>query len=151
MTLIGKKEFVLYLRTQDERSSQSEATIGRAHWQANHGRMRKWVIGLPLATERTQEPLPARYPDYSQSSEPPLFTKGLRFYPKLRNIFEIPKLFHKKITSLLSESENGEVPLHRFRQASDRYMPYTYHIHTIHIPYTCHTLEHGTGMGNACH
>ena len=32
MTPFGKKEFVLYLCTQDERSSQSEATIGRALW-----------------------------------------------------------------------------------------------------------------------
>jgi hypothetical protein len=30
--------------------------------------------------------LPVRNPDFSQSSELPLFTKGLRFYPNLRNI-----------------------------------------------------------------
>jgi hypothetical protein len=35
--------------------------------------------------------LPVRNPDFSQSSELPLFTKGLRFYPKLRNNAEIEK------------------------------------------------------------
>jgi|GEM_PF-4737428 len=32
MTPFGKKEIIMYLCTQDERSSQSEATIGRALW-----------------------------------------------------------------------------------------------------------------------
>jgi len=31
----------------------------------------------------------SKNPDFSQSSELPLFTKGLLFYPKLRNIFGI--------------------------------------------------------------
>jgi hypothetical protein len=31
------------------------------------------------------EPLPVRNPNFSQSSKLPLFTKGLRFLPKLRN------------------------------------------------------------------
>ena len=48
-------------------------------WYANHGRMRKW------------EPLPVRNPDFSQSSKLPLFTKGLRFYPKLQNNFSDSK------------------------------------------------------------
>ena len=26
-----------------------------------------------------------------------------------------------------------------------------YHTHTIHMPYTYHTLEYGKSMGNACH
>jgi len=30
----------------------------------------------------------SKNPDFSQSLELPLFTKGLRFYPKLRNILE---------------------------------------------------------------
>ena len=32
-----------------------------------------------------------RNPDFSQSSELPLFTKGLRFYPNLRNIIDMCK------------------------------------------------------------
>ena len=32
MTPFGKKEIIMYLYTQDKRSSQSEATIGRALW-----------------------------------------------------------------------------------------------------------------------
>ena len=34
---------------------------------------------------RKREPLPVRNPDFSQSSELPLFTNGLRFYPNLLN------------------------------------------------------------------
>ena len=33
----------------------------------------------------------SKNPDFSQSSELPLFTKGLRFYPKLRNNADIGK------------------------------------------------------------
>jgi hypothetical protein len=40
--------------------------------------------------------LPVRNPDFSQSSELPLFTKGLRFYPKLRNISETQKKLAEK-------------------------------------------------------
>jgi len=32
--------------------------------------------------------LPVRNPDFSQSSELPLYKKGLRFYPKLQNILQ---------------------------------------------------------------
>jgi hypothetical protein len=39
--------------------------------------------------------LPVRNPVFSQSSELPLFTKGLRFYPKLQNNTEVAKGFEK--------------------------------------------------------
>jgi len=39
--------------------------------------------------------LPVRNPNFSQSLELPLFTKGLRFLPKLRNNAEIEKHFWK--------------------------------------------------------
>ncbi len=69
-----------------------------------------------------------------------LYTKkSCNFFQSYEIFLKYQNFSTKKNTSLLSESENGEVPLHRFRQASDRYMPYTYHIHTIYIPYTCHT------------
>ena len=86
--------YSMYLCPDKESLKQAGGFESGVHWQANHGRMRKWVIGLPLATERTQEPLPVRNPDFSQSSELPLFTKGLRFYPKLQNNFDIPKKIH---------------------------------------------------------
>jgi len=35
----------------------------------------------------------SKNPDFSQSSELPLFTKGLRFYPKLQNNADIQKHF----------------------------------------------------------
>ena len=75
--------------------------------------MRKWVIGLPLATERTQEPLPVRNPVFSQSSELPLFTKGLRFLPKLRNNYDIQKQLRIfiTITFCTRASETMDMPI----------------------------------------
>ena len=55
-------------------------------------------------------------PDFPQSSELPLFTKGLRFYPKLRNNAEIEKHFwmicavrpiNKGISRNIEESPQG--------------------------------------------
>jgi len=46
------------------------------------------------ATERTQEPLPVRNPDISQSSELPLFTKDLQFYSKVTKKADIPAILH---------------------------------------------------------
>lgn len=42
--------------------------------------------------------MPVRNPVFSQSSELPLFTKGLRFYPKLRNKADTGNDFRKNYT-----------------------------------------------------
>jgi hypothetical protein len=46
--------------------------------------------------------------NFFQSSELSLFTKGLRFYPKLRNNAETAKLFMDYFTQLKSTKNNQE-------------------------------------------
>ena len=74
-------------------SLTSKACIARLHWQANQSRMRNWERSL------------IRNPIFPQSLRLPLFTKGLRFYPKLLHLLIIVSFLQEKktlsLTSLL--------------------------------------------------
>jgi hypothetical protein len=73
----------------------------------------------------------------------------LRDYSKSSNRSEIATP-HK--TTTMQEKQKIldllHIFLHRFRVASGREMPYTCHTHTIHMPYTYYTLEHGYNMAS---
>jgi len=47
--------------------------------------------------------LPVRNPGFSQSSELPLFTKGLRFYPNLRNNYQLSIVNYQLFCTFVAE------------------------------------------------
>ena len=69
-------------------SLTSKACIARLHWQANQSRMRNWERSL------------IRNPIFPQFLRLPLFTKGLRFYPKLLHLLIIASFLQEKNPSL---------------------------------------------------
>ena len=93
--------------------------------------MRKWVIGLPPATERTQEPLPVHNPDFFQSTELSLFTKSCDFIQlyeiNLRQLTNFGRLtqavsFHKESHFKETRRTNCRCPPNRINYYFNRFL-----------------------------